>query len=107
MHSMPGLRPCKACSRKRGAAAWLSLRRGQTGSVQQRQELAFSLHSGDLVFNRAMKFFGPRNILLMNSMEETISGLPAEKHWSAPLRPNPRFNTFLPLRDGLLEPAGD
>jgi len=54
-----------------------------------------------------MKFFGPRNILLMNSMEETISGLPAEKHWSAPLRPNPRFNTFLPLRDGLLEPAGD
>ena len=54
-----------------------------------------------------MKFFEPRNLLAVDGMEETTSGLPAEKTLERPIRPNPRFKSFLPLRDELLEPAGD
>lgn len=55
----------------------------RNGSVQQRQELAFSLYPDGLVYSREMKFFEPRNVLLMSSMEEMISDLAAEKNIGA------------------------
>jgi hypothetical protein len=55
----------------------------RNGSVQQRQELAFSLYPDGLVFSRETFFFEPRNVLLMKSMREMIDGLLAEKNIGA------------------------
>lgn len=48
------------------------------GGVQQRQELAFGLYPDGLFYNREMRFFEPRNTLLMNAMQEMIAHLREE-----------------------------
>ena len=48
------------------------------GGVQQRQELAFSLYPDGLYYSREVKFFEPRNTLLMNAMQEMISFIVSE-----------------------------
>ena len=51
----------------------------KNGGVQQRQELAFSLYPEGLRFCRETLFFEPRNVLLMNTMQEMIADLVAGK----------------------------
>ena len=48
------------------------------GTVQQRQELAWSLYPDGLVFSRETKYFEPRNTLLMKGYEEMLDGIAAE-----------------------------
>jgi hypothetical protein len=55
----------------------------RNGSVQQRQELAFSLYPDGLVFSRETLFFEPRNVLLMKAMREMIDSLVAEENIGA------------------------
>jgi hypothetical protein len=44
----------------------------RTGSVQQRQELAFSLYPEGLRYSPALKYFEPHNTLVMNSLQEMM-----------------------------------
>ncbi|MGA9904307.1 MAG: hypothetical protein ACLP0H_19400 [Terriglobales bacterium] len=43
------------------------------GSVQQRQELAWSLYPEGLRFSRETKYFEPGNALLMSTMRQMMS----------------------------------
>jgi len=47
----------------------------RTGGVQQRQGLAFSLHTEGLPYSPETTFVEPHNTLLMNGMHEMIDGL--------------------------------
>lgn len=44
----------------------------RTGSVQQRQELAFSLYPDGLRYSPETKYFEPHNTLLMNGFQEMM-----------------------------------
>jgi hypothetical protein len=55
----------------------------RTGNVQQRQELAFSLYPDGLVYSRELRYFEPRNVLLMQAMREMIDGVLAEENIGA------------------------
>ena len=55
----------------------------RNGSVQQRQELAFSLYPDGLVFSPETLFSEPRNVLRMKSMREMIDSLVAEENFGA------------------------
>ena len=50
----------------------------RNGGVQQKQELAFSLYPDGLYYSREVRFFEPRNTLLMNTMQEMIEYLRTE-----------------------------
>jgi site-specific DNA recombinase len=54
------------------------------GGVQQRQELAFGLYPHGLFYNSEVRFFEPRNILLMNAMQEMIAYLGAQRKIGVP-----------------------
>jgi site-specific DNA recombinase len=47
----------------------------RNGTVQQRQELAWSLYPEGLVFSRETHYFEPRNTLLMNAWGEMCEGI--------------------------------
>jgi site-specific DNA recombinase len=47
----------------------------QNGTVQQRQELAWSLYPEGLVYSRETRYFEPRNVLLMNAWGEMWQGI--------------------------------
>lgn len=49
----------------------------RTGTVQQRQELAFSLYPDGLQYSPETHYFEPHNILLMNSVEEMMTNIMA------------------------------
>jgi site-specific DNA recombinase len=51
----------------------------QTGTVQQRQELAFALYSEGLYWSAETKFFEPRNLLLMNAWAEMCDDIFANR----------------------------
>jgi site-specific DNA recombinase len=55
----------------------------RNGSVQQRQELAFSLYPDGLVYSRELRYFEPRNVLLMQAMREMIDGFLAKENIGA------------------------
>ena len=44
----------------------------QTGSVQQRQELAFALYPEDLYYSAEVRYFEPRNTLFLNAWQAMI-----------------------------------
>jgi len=56
----------------------------QTGTVQQRQELAWSLYPDGLVFSRETQYFEPRNTLFMNAWKEMWDGIFSGKIIGAP-----------------------
>jgi hypothetical protein len=47
----------------------------RNGTVQQRQELAWSLYPDGLVFSRETQYFEPRNTFLMNAWAEMWDGI--------------------------------
>lgn len=51
----------------------------RTGTVQQRQELAFSLYPGGLIFSEETHYFESRNTLIMNAMHEMMANILAGK----------------------------
>lgn len=53
----------------------------RNGNAQQRQELAFSLYPDGLVYSRELRYFEPRNVLLMQAM---IAGVLSEENIGAP-----------------------
>ena len=55
----------------------------KNGSVQQRQELAFSLYPEGLRYSPETKYFEPHNVWLMNSLQEMIEALVAGKNIGA------------------------
>lgn len=59
------------------AKAW------KNGSVQQRQELAFSLYPDGLVYSRETRYFEPRNLLLMQAMREMFDEILTGKNIGA------------------------
>jgi hypothetical protein len=48
------------------------------GGAQQRQELAFSLYPDGLFYSRELRFFEPRNTLLVNAIQDMIAYLRTE-----------------------------
>lgn len=55
----------------------------QTGGVQQRQELAFSLYPEGLRYSPETHYFEPHNALLMNAVEEMMLNIEAGKNIGA------------------------
>ena len=55
----------------------------KNGSVQQRQELAFSLYPEGLRYSPETKYFEPHNVPLMNTLQEIIEALVAGKNVGA------------------------
>jgi site-specific DNA recombinase len=55
------------------------VKRWRNGTVQMRQELAWSLYPDGLVFSRETQYFEPRNTLLMNAVGEMVDGIVSGK----------------------------
>ena len=51
----------------------------KNGSVQQRQELAFSLYPDGLVYSGETRYFEPRNVLLMQATREMFDEILTRK----------------------------
>lgn len=59
------------------------VRSWKEGNTAHRQELAFSLYPDGLVYSRDLRYFEPRNVLLMQAMREMIDDFLAGKNIGA------------------------